>query len=62
MNSENFYGPNLETFGHSGWGGSFAVGDRAAGVAFSYTMNQMGATLRDDPRNHALIAATYECL
>ena len=61
-NSDGLYGPNAEAFGHSGWGGSFAFADPAAGLAMSYTMNRMGTQLRDDPRDVALIAAAYRCL
>lgn len=60
-NSDGLYGPNAEAFGHSGWGGSFAFADPAAGLAMSYTMNRMGTQLRDDPRDVALIAAAYRC-
>ena len=60
LNSEGVYGPGATTFGHSGWGGSFAMADPAAGLAMSYTMNRMGTLLRDDPRAVALIAAVYD--
>ena len=62
LNAQRHYGPNPETFGHSGWGGSFAIGDPVAGVTLSYTMNRMGTQLRDDPRDLALIAALYAAL
>lgn len=58
-NSDGLYGPNPEAFGHSGWGGSFAFADPAAGLAMSYTMNRMGTLLRDDPRDIALIETVY---
>ncbi|MBA3941079.1 MAG: esterase [Sphingopyxis sp.] len=61
-NSDGIYGPNTAAFGHSGWGGSFAFADPAAGLALSYTMNRMGTQLRDDPRDVALIEAVYSCL
>lgn len=61
-NSDGLYGPNKAAFGHSGWGGSFAFADPAAGIAMSYTMNRMGILLRDDPRDVALIDAVYRCL
>ena len=33
-------GPNPQTFGHFGGGGSLGFADRAAGIGFGYTMNQ----------------------
>jgi|UPI0003C14AFB CubicO group peptidase (beta-lactamase class C family) len=61
-NSEELYGPHPESFGHSGWGGSFAFADPKAGIAMSYTMNRMSAQLRGDPRAMALIEAVYAAL
>jgi len=56
-------GPNPETFGHGGMGGSMAFADPVAKVGFGYTMNEMHAGLwLIDPRAAALIAAVYECL
>ena len=62
MNTDGIYGPNPAAFGHSGWGGSFAMGDPGAQVAMSYTMNRMGTQLRDDPRAKALIDALYAAI
>ncbi len=62
LNADGIYGPNTAAFGHSGWGGSFAFADPAAGLAMSYTMNRMGTQLRDDPRGLALIDAVYAAL
>jgi len=59
MNTDGIYGPNRGAFGHSGWGGSFAMADPGAQIAMSYTMNRMGVQLRDDPRAKALISAVY---
>lgn len=59
INSNGLYGPNPDSFGHSGWGGSFAFGDPSTGIAVAYTMNQMGTDLVGDPRNTALINAVY---
>lgn len=56
------YGKNRNTFGHSGWGGSFGCADPDAGIGIGYAMNQMYANLRGDPRSLALIAAVYESL
>lgn len=62
LNTDGAYGPGAASFGHSGWGGSFAMADPAAGLAMSYTMNRMGTMLRDDPRDLALIGAVYDVL
>lgn len=59
LNTNGLYGPNPESFGHSGWGGSFAFGDPSTGLGVAYTMNQMGTDLVGDPRNTALIEAVY---
>lgn len=56
------YGPNDASFGHSGWGGSFAMSDPVAGLGIAYVMNQMGPDLAADPRAMALLAASYEAL
>jgi CubicO group peptidase (beta-lactamase class C family) len=56
------YGPNEATIGHSGWGGSFVLGDPTAGVGIAYVMNQMGPDLAGDPRAMGLLAASYEAL
>lgn len=56
------YGPNRNTFGHSGWGGSFGCADPDARLGVGYAMNQMFANLRGDPRSLSLIAAVYDSL
>lgn len=56
------YGKNRNTFGHSGWGGSFGCADPDAKLGMGYAMNQMYANLRGDPRSLALIGAVYESL
>ncbi len=55
-------GPNRNSFGHSGWGGSIGVADPDARLGIGYVMNQMYPNLRGDPRSLALIAAVYESL
>ncbi|HEY4345353.1 MAG TPA: serine hydrolase domain-containing protein [Parvibaculum sp.] len=59
LNAGGLYGPNDETFGHSGWGGSFGIADPKTGLAIAYVMNQMGPDLAGDARANAIIAATY---
>ena len=56
------YGPNPQTIGHSGYGGSFGFADRAARLAMGYAMNRMGANLAGDVRAGRLVEAVYACL
>lgn len=62
LNVGGLYGPNDDTFGHSGWGGSFGIADPKTGVAVAYVMNQMGPDLAGDARANAIVAATYASL
>jgi CubicO group peptidase (beta-lactamase class C family) len=62
LNTDGCFGPNDESFGHTGWGGSVAFADPSGGLSMAYVMNRMGTTLRTDPRNTALIDAVYLCL
>ena len=57
-----FYGPNADTLGHSGWGGSCAFADRKAGITCAYAMNKQSHALLGDERPLRLIEALYECL
>lgn len=49
-------------FGHVGAGGSIGFADPEHGLAFSYTMNQMGMGLLLNDRGQSLVDATYEIL
>jgi CubicO group peptidase (beta-lactamase class C family) len=50
-------------FGHSGWGGSYAFADPAAGLGFAYVTNRMlGFDDGIDPRRKSLVEAAYACL
>lgn len=62
LNEGGMYGPNNNTFGHSGWGGAFGAADPDARLGFGYAMNQMYPNLQGDPRSLTLIAATYASL
>jgi CubicO group peptidase (beta-lactamase class C family) len=62
LNPGELYGPNLEAFGHSGWGGSFGFADPVAGLACAYTMNRMSGQFDADPRRKSLINAVYSAL
>jgi CubicO group peptidase (beta-lactamase class C family) len=59
LNNDDVYGPSSAAFGHSGWGGSFAMADPATGVGIGYVMNRMGTDIIGDPRDQAIIAAVY---
>lgn len=61
-NSNRFYGPNIEAFGHSGAGGSVGFGDPVAGVSVGYVMNKQSHHIMGDPRSLKLIDAFYSCL
>ncbi|MCU1460447.1 MAG: hypothetical protein JWO37_522 [Acidimicrobiales bacterium] len=54
------FGPNANTYGHNGSGGSLGVVDPDARVSLGYVMNRMvwGPT-RDDPRWPAIFDALY---
>lgn len=56
------FGPNPAAFGHDGLGGSTGGADPENGMAFGYTLNQLGPLIRDDPRKMALVTAVYESL
>jgi CubicO group peptidase (beta-lactamase class C family) len=62
LNPGEIYGPNLQAFGFSGWGGSFGFADPVADVAFAYTMNRMSDQFDADPRRRNLIGAVYAAL
>lgn len=49
-------------FGHVGAGGSIGFADPECGLAFSYTMNQMGGGLLMNDRGQSLIDAAYAAL
>lgn len=61
LNDAGVFGPHPRTFGHTGWGGSFACADVGTGVAIGYAMNQMGDRLVGDPRAVALCNAVFAC-
>lgn len=57
-----FLGPNPNSFGHHGVGGSLGFGDPDNRVSFSYAMNQMHARKDNGPRAGLLIKSLYECM
>lgn len=61
--SQFLFGPNAESFGHSGWGGSFGFADPVTGIGVAYTMNYMIDSATDpDPRVVNLLTAIYASL
>ena len=62
-NAPNFYyGPNAQTLGHSGWGGSCVFADPVSGLHGCYAMNRQDKSLIGDPRAVSLISALYTAL
>lgn len=61
-NDQYVYGPNPNTLGHSGWGGSLGFADPDLVMSGAYVMNRQSNILQGDPRATRLIAALYECL
>ena len=53
------WGPNLEAFGHGGWGGSFGFADPVANVAVGYAMNNMSDQMDNNPRRRGVIDTIY---
>jgi CubicO group peptidase (beta-lactamase class C family) len=49
-------------FGHVGAGGSIAFADPECGLAFGYSMNQMGPGLLLNERGQSLVDAAYRAL
>lgn len=63
LNEAGEFGPGARSFGHSGWGGSFAFADPDAGLGVGYVMNRMAAFPgRPDPRRARLLEALYGAL
>lgn len=62
LSNRGLYGPNDNSFGHSGWGGSFAFADPEAKLGIAYAMNLMAPSLAGDPRGAQLFKAVYDCL
>lgn len=56
------YGPEENSFGHSGWGGSCGFGDPVNRIGVSYVMNNMKNNFAADGRSLELINKTYECI
>lgn len=61
--STPMYGPNVTSFGHHGWGGSFGFADPQAGLGVGYAMNFMREPQGGvDPRFAGLLSSIYGSL
>jgi CubicO group peptidase (beta-lactamase class C family) len=56
------FGPNPETVGHWGAGGSIAFADPAANLSFGYVTGTMAPGAGSSDRSRRLVAALYDCL
>src|SRR5262249_4127784 len=61
-NNNLAFGPNPETLGHFGWGGSMGFADPQAGLSVGYVINKQSNALLGDKRAERLIEAVYSCL
>lgn len=60
-NNTSYFGPNPNTLGHYGWGGSCGLADPDHGLSAGYITNKQSAHLMGDPRAVSLIEALYAC-
>jgi CubicO group peptidase (beta-lactamase class C family) len=56
------FGTSENAFGTPGAGGSFAYADPDTQTGFAYAMNKSGFYIYDDPREHRLSEAVFECI
>jgi CubicO group peptidase (beta-lactamase class C family) len=59
---ERLYGPELQSVGSSGWGGSLAMAEPVRHFSAAYVMNRQQHFLAGDPRPTRLLTALYGCL
>lgn len=62
QNTNLAFGPNRDSFGHAGWGGSAAFGDAERNISAAYVMNRQSNILLGDPRAKRLFSSLYGCL
>jgi CubicO group peptidase (beta-lactamase class C family) len=62
LNTQNQYGPNPDSYGHAGAGGSVGFADPARRLGVGYAMNQMQPGIETDTRGNRLVSALYRCL
>jgi CubicO group peptidase (beta-lactamase class C family) len=61
-NSGRQYGPSLNAFGHSGWGGSMGFADPDNQIAIGYVPNQMSQDLNGDKRAMKMVSEVYKAI
>jgi len=62
LNTNGHYGPNPDTLGHSGWGGSCVFADPDNGITGAYAMTKQSNALLGDPRPMRIIDALYRVI
>ena len=62
LNTQGMYGPNLDSYGHSGAGGSVGFADPARKLGIGYAMNQMQPGIETDTRGNRLMRAVFDAL
>lgn len=62
LNIDGAWGPDPQTFGHGGWGGSFGCANIASGIGIGYVMNRMGGQIALDPRAVRLCNTIFSCV
>ena len=62
LNNHGLFGPNPNTLGHCGWGGSMAISDPDRRLTCAYVMNRQSNILVGDPRAVRLVEAVYASL
>jgi CubicO group peptidase (beta-lactamase class C family) len=60
LNTQQMYGPNPTTYGHSGAGGSVGFADPTLKLGIGYAMNQMQPGIETDTRGNRLIRAVLD--
>jgi CubicO group peptidase (beta-lactamase class C family) len=54
------FGPNKESFGHNGWGGSLGFADPILKLGLGYATNKINSNMSGDLRITTLIKKFYE--
>lgn len=62
LNKGSQFGPNIDSYGHDGAGGSLGFADPKENIGFAYVMNQMEADSTATPRSTLLVDALYSSL
>ena len=62
LNTQSMYGPNRNTYGHSGAGGSVGLADPVLKLGIGYTMNQMQPGIETDTRGNRLLRSVMDAL